>query len=358
MSDIRHARYSSTVLVTGGAGFIGSALIRMLIADTQVRVVNLDKLTYAACLASLADVEDNPRYTLVKGDVAEGALVEQVFSQFDPDCVLHLAAESHVDRSIEGPGAFVHTNIHGTFTLLDAALKHWKRLPSERREAFRFLNVSTDEVYGSLGPTGRFTEDSPVRPSSPYSASKASADHLVRAWHTTYGLPTLITNCSNNYGPYQFPEKLIPLMTLRALDGAALPVYGSGLQVRDWLHVEDHAEALWCVAQGGQPGREYLVGGEAERTNMDVVTTICDILDKNRSEQAPHARLIEHVADRPGHDQRYAINPSRIREELDWTPKHVFEAGLEETVAWYMAREDWWAPLLQRYCGRRLGLVK
>ncbi len=348
----------STVLVTGGAGFIGSAVIRLLVAETDARIVNLDKLTYAACLASLSEVEDNPRYTLVKGDVADAGVVEQVFSTFEPDCVLHLAAESHVDRSIEGPGAFVHTNIHGTFTLLEAALKHWRGLSDVRKEAFRFLHVSTDEVYGSLGSNGRFTEDSPVRPSSPYSASKASADHLVRAWNTTYGLPTLITNCSNNYGPFQFPEKLIPLMTLRAIEGASLPVYGSGLQVRDWLHVEDHAQALWCVAQNGQPGREYLVGGESERTNMEVVHAICDILDVACSEQAPHADLVEHVADRPGHDQRYAIDPSRIREELGWIPKHDFEAGLEETVAWYMAREDWWGPLLHRYSGRRLGLVK
>ncbi len=353
-----HPLFPKTVLVTGGAGFIGSALIRTLVNETPMRVVNFDKLTYAACLANLAEVEDNPNYCFVKGDIANTSDVEAVFRLHQPDVVIHLAAESHVDRSIEGPDIFVRTNIQGTATLLQAALQHWQQ--SGKPSGFRFLHVSTDEIYGSLGPSGRFTEDSPVRPSSPYSASKASADLLVRAWRTTYGLPTLITNCSNNYGPYQFPEKLIPLMILKALAGETLPIYGSGEQVRDWLHVDDHARALWCVATQGQPGREYLVGGECERSNLTVVNTLCAILDERfpDAQHTPHDQLITHVEDRPGHDQRYAIDPTRIQTELGWKARYTFEKGIAETVAWYVDREDWWRPLLERYQYKRLGLVK
>jgi dTDP-glucose 4,6-dehydratase len=349
-----------TVLVTGGSGFIGSAVVRFLMQETDWRIVNFDKLTYAACQASLESVEADARYHFVQGDVAEESHVEEVFAAFRPDVIMHLAAESHVDRSIEGPGEFIRTNVHGTYVMLQEALRHWKALEGERKSDFRFLHVSTDEVYGSLGEEGLFTEDSAIQPSSPYSASKASADHLVNAWHKTYGLPVVITNCSNNYGPYQFPEKLIPLMILKALDGDALPIYGSGLQVRDWLHVEDHAKALFLAATRGEPGREYLVGGESERTNMQVVHAICAAMDARfpDSPHAPHAQLIEHVADRPGHDQRYAIDPSRIQEELGWKADHNFETGLAQTINWYLENKDWWQTLQVRYNQQRLGLVK
>lgn len=350
--------YPTRVLVTGGAGFIGSALVRFLIAETDVQLINLDKLTYAACLASLDAVANNPRYRFVKGDVACAETVDRVFATHRPDIVIHLAAESHVDRSIDGPGAFVRTNIEGTFTLLHAARQHFDGLNTEQQGRFRFLNVSTDEIYGSLGPTGLFDEDSPIRPSSPYSASKAAADHLVQAWFKTYGLPTIITNCSNNYGPHQFPEKLIPLMILKATAGEALPIYGSGLQVRDWLHVEDHARALWLAATRGTPGRTYLVGGESERTNLAVVEGICTALDARFPDAPPHANLMEHVSDRPGHDQRYAIDPGRIQRELGWKAQHSFEAGLRETVDWYLNNKAWWAPLQERYRCERLGMGK
>jgi dTDP-glucose 4,6-dehydratase len=350
--------FSTTVLVTGGAGFIGSAVVRLLMGETDVHVVNMDKLTYAACLASVGAVAEDARYTFVEGDVACADTVARVFQTHAPDIVIHLAAESHVDRSIDGPDAFVTTNIHGTYTLLQAARRHFESMDASRQERFTFLHVSTDEIYGSLGPDGLFTEDSPVRPSSPYSASKAAADHLVRAWNRTYGLPTVITNCSNNYGPHQFPEKLIPLMILRATAGESLPIYGSGMQVRDWLHVADHARALWRAATHGVAGRTYLVGGESERTNLAVVQTICTILDERFPGAAPHAKLIAHVKDRPGHDQRYAIDPSRIRTELGWAPTHDFETGLRQTVNWYLDNEAWWRPLQERYAFERLGLGK
>jgi dTDP-glucose 4,6-dehydratase len=352
--------FEKTVLVTGGSGFIGSAVVRYLIQETDWRVVNLDKLTYAACQDSLATIEDNSRYNFVQGDVAEESHVREVFSKYRPDFIMHLAAESHVDRSIEGPGEFIRTNVSGTFVMLQEALRHWKAMEGERKAEFRFLHVSTDEVYGSLGEEGLFTEDSPIQPSSPYSASKASADHLVHAWNKTYGLPVVITNCSNNYGPFQFPEKLIPLMILKAMAGQPLPIYGSGLQVRDWLHVEDHARALFLAVTQGEIGREYLVGGESERTNLQVVHAICTAMDIcfPDSPHVPHAQLVEHVTDRPGHDQRYAIDPSRIQQELGWKAVHNFETGLAQTIRWYLENQDWWETLDARYKQQRLGLVK
>jgi len=349
------AKKPLTVCVTGGAGFIGSAVIRQLINETNHRVVNFDKLTYAACLKSVGSASKSDRYVFVQGDVAESRDVELMYEAHKPDIIMHLAAESHVDRSIDGPGLFLHTNVHGTYTMLQGALKHYRGLSAVDRERFVFLHVSTDEIYGSLGETGLFTEDSQVCPSSPYSASKASADHLVRAWTHTYGLPTVTTNCSNNYGPCQFPEKLIPLMVLRGLAGEPLPVYGSGLQVRDWLHVEDHARALWLVATTGAIGRDYLIGGSSERTNLQVVHGICDALDERFPQRAPHASLIEHVKDRPGHDHRYAIDASRIESELGWRATHTFEEGLSDTIDWYLKNESWWRPLQERYEGQRLG---
>jgi len=353
------AHFGKTVVVTGGSGFIGSALVRHLIEHTNWRVVNLDKLTYAACQASLESIEEHPRYHFVQGDVADASDVQAVFDGFKPDVIMHLAAESHVDRSIEGPGEFVRTNVHGTYVLLQAALSHWKAMEGERKDGFRFLHVSTDEVYGSLEETGRFTESSQYQPSSPYSASKASADHLVQAWHKTYGLPAVITNCSNNYGPYQFPEKLIPLMILKALSGESLPVYGTGLQVRDWLHVEDHAKALFLAATEGEPGRVYLVGGDSERTNLEVVNGICEAMDIRfpDSPNVPHSQLITHVADRPGHDHRYAIDASRIKAELGWKAEHDFASGMAQTIEWYLSNEGWWSELQERYRQQRLGLV-
>ncbi len=344
-----------TICVTGGAGFIGSAVIRLIIEETNHNVVNFDKLTYAACLASVGDAARSERYQFVQGDVAESDDVEAMYEAHKPDIIMHLAAESHVDRSIDGPGLFLHTNVHGTYTMLQGALKHYRGLSALDQQRFVFLNVSTDEIYGSLGATGFFTEDSQVCPSSPYSASKASADHLVRAWTHTYGLPTVTTNCSNNYGPCQFPEKLIPLMVLRGLAGDSLPVYGTGLQVRDWLHVEDHARALWLVATTGAIGRDYLIGGKSERTNLQVVHGICAALDDRFPERAPHSSLIAHVKDRPGHDQRYAIDASRIEAELGWKATHSFEQGLADTIEWYLNNEDWWRPLQERYEGQRLG---
>ncbi len=343
------------LLVTGGAGFIGSAVIRRAIADGH-QVVNVDKLTYAACLASLAEVEDAPGYAFEQADICDADAMARILGQHAPDAIMHLAAESHVDRSIDGPGAFVKTNIDGTYTLLQAARAYWEA--NGRPETFRFHHISTDEVFGSLpdDPAVKFTETTPYDPRSPYSASKAASDHLVRAWHETYGLPVVLTNCSNNYGPYHFPEKLIPVMILNALAGKPLPVYGDGGNVRDWLFVEDHADALLLVVQKGAVGRSYNIGGENEATNLDLVRTLCAILDDRRPAGAPHADLITFVTDRPGHDRRYAIDPTRIREELGWRPSVTLDEGLARTVDWYLAREDWWRPLLDRDgVGKRLG---
>ena len=350
---------SLNVLVTGGAGFIGSALVRRLVAEGRHQVLTLDKLTYAGTLTSLAPVAEAPNHRFVRGDIADVALLEPLFAEFDPDVVVHLAAESHVDRSIDGPGAFIQTNLVGTFTLLQAALRHWRGLAEPRKAAFRFHHVSTDEVYGSLGAEGLFTETTPYDPRSPYSASKAGSDHLVSAWHHTYGLPTLITNCSNNYGPYHFPEKLIPLVTLKALHGEPLPVYGKGENVRDWLFVEDHARALQTVFERGTPGETYNVGGNAERQNIAVVRQICAVLDRLRPREdgRSHAEQIRFVTDRPGHDLRYAIDATKLRDTLGWQPRESFESGLEKTIRWYLDNEAWWRPLLERSdAGERLGL--
>lgn len=336
--------------MTGGAGFIGSAVIRHLLATTAHEVLNLDKLTYAGTLESLAMVAGDPRYRFAQGDIGDEALVRRLFAEFDPDGIIHLAAESHVDRSIDGPRAFIETNILGTFTLLQAARTHVETLDAERRRRFRFHHVSTDEVYGSLGPEGLFTETTAYDPRSPYSASKAASDHLVSAWAHTYGLPAVITNCSNNYGPYQFPEKLIPLCLIKALAGETLPVYGRGQNIRDWLHVEDHARALALVFEHGRVGETYNIGGNAERRNIDVVTALCDILDRihPRLDGLSYRRQISFVADRPGHDLRYAIDSAKIGRELGWAPRHSFESGLAATVAWYLDNRDWWQTILAR----------
>ena len=341
------------LLVTGGAGFIGSAVVRQAIARGH-RVVNLDALTYAACLDNVASVADHPDYAFECANICDPAALERVFSTHLPDAVMHLAAESHVDRSIDGPGAFIETNVTGTFNLLQAARAHWER--TGRPESFRFHHISTDEVYGSLGPTGQFTESTPYDPRSPYSASKAASDHLVRAWHETYGLPVLLTNCSNNYGPYHFPEKLIPVIILNALAGKPLPIYGDGSNVRDWLYVEDHADALLTVLSRGQVGRGYNIGGENERSNLELVQMLCDILDELRPGAHPYADLITFVNDRPGHDARYSIDPTRIRTELGWRPSVTVEEGLRRTVQWYLDNESWWQALLNRDgVGSRLG---
>ena len=348
---------SPTLLVTGGAGFIGSALVRLLVRTTDYRVVNVDKLTYAGNLDSLESVADDPRYTFEHVDICDAAEVARLFETYRPAGVLHLAAESHVDRSIDGPAAFVQTNLVGTFTLLDAARAYWKELPDEERDAFRFVHVSTDEVYGTLGEDGLFTEETPYDPSSPYSASKAGSDHLARAWHRTYGLPVVITNCSNNYGPFQFPEKLIPVVILKALAGEPIPVYGKGENVRDWLFVDDHARALMTVLERGAPGETYNVGGHNEWTNLDVVHAICDLVDEFHPEGAPHADLITFVTDRPGHDFRYAIDASKIERELGWTPEETFETGLRKTVRWYLDHEAWWHRVRSgEYRMERLGV--
>ena len=346
------------VLITGGAGFIGSALVRLLICESEHQVLVFDKLTYAGSLSNLTSVASSPRFQFVQADICDSLSVRAAFSQFDPDIVTHLAAESHVDRSIDGPGEFIQTNIVGTFVLLQAALEHFRQLPADRAERFRFHHVSTDEVYGSLGPTGLFTEDTPYDPRSPYSASKAASDHLVSAWGHTYGLPVVMTNCSNNYGPYHFPEKLIPLVIIKALAGESLPIYGKGDQIRDWLHVEDHARALQVVFERGTPGRTYNVGGLNERTNLSVVQAICATLDQLRPRaEGPYSDLITFVSDRPGHDQRYAIDASRISNELGWTPIETLETGLAKTVRWYLDNEEWWRAILdKRYAGERLGL--
>lgn len=350
----------SGVLVTGGAGFIGSAVCRHLIAATDIEVVNVDKLTYAANLRSLASVEGHERYRFVRGDICDASLMEETFRRFQPDAVMHLAAESHVDRSIAGSADFIQTNIVGTHVLLETARRYWEGLAPDRHAAFRFLHVSTDEVYGTLGAEGLFAETTSYSPNSPYSASKASADHLVNAWHRTYGLPVLITNSSNNYGPFHFPEKLIPLVILNALEGKPLPVYGKGDNVRDWLYVEDHARALALVLREGRPGEKYNVGGRNERTNLEVVRAICDGLDDlvPSSEIGRRRGLITFVADRPGHDKRYAIDAGKLEKELGWRAKETFESGLRKTIEWYLANEDWWRPLREKvYGGERLGLL-
>lgn len=355
----RTRRIVSAIFVTGGAGFVGSALVRMLIRDTDLHVVNIDKLTYAANLESLAPVEGNSRYHFERADICDAARMRALFARYAPAGVVHLAAESHVDRSIDGPGMFVQTNVIGTYTMLSCAMEFWRTLGQQERDVFRFVNVSTDEVYGTLGDEGLFAEESPYDPRSPYSASKAGADHLVGAWYHTYDFPAITTNSSNNYGPYQFPEKLIPLVIDRARKGQPVPVYGNGLQVRDWLHVDDHASALLAVFRRGVPGRTYNVGARNERRNIDVVRAICDTLDELAPDAGigPRRSLISHVTDRPGHDVRYAIDASRIAAELHWRASTPFEHGLRQTVQWYIDN----APWVQRihagsYGGERLGL--
>lgn len=350
---------ATRVLVTGGAGFIGSALVRHLVTESDYDVLNLDKLTYAGSLSTVASVAAHPRYRFVQGDICDGAMLERLFREFDPDVVVHLAAESHVDRSIDAPDAFIETNIVGTYRMMHAARRHWHAMAAERRARFRFHHVSTDEVFGSLGAEGFFTEDTAYDPRSPYSASKAGSDHLVRAWHHTYGMPALVTNCSNNYGPYHFPEKLIPLVILKALAGEALPVYGKGENVRDWLFVEDHVRAIRCVFENGRVGETYNVGGNSERTNLAVVNTICEILDelRPRVDGSRYATLITFVDDRPGHDLRYAIDASKLSRELGWKPLQSFESGIRKTLVWYLENESWWGAIQARdYGGERLGL--
>jgi dTDP-glucose 4,6-dehydratase len=347
------------VIVTGGAGFIGSALVRHLVAVRGWRVTNVDKLTYAANLASVAPVVDRPGYRFVKADICDRAAMDAVFARAKPDAILHLAAESHVDRSITGSAEFIATNIVGTHTLLEAARAYWMGLEGPTRDDFRFLHVSTDEVFGSLADDGFFVETTPYDPRSPYSASKAGSDHLVRAWHETYGLPVVMTNCSNNYGPYHFPEKLIPLIILNALQEKPLPVYGDGRNVRDWLYVDDHVKAITRVLERGRVGESYNVGGRAPMENLAVVERVCDILDRLRPGKTPRRELVRFVADRPGHDRRYAIDPGKIELELGWRPEETFDSGIERTVAWYLDNEAWWRPLRDKvYSGERLGLVK
>ena len=347
------------ILVTGGAGFIGSAVCRELVRNTEHTCINVDKLTYAANLASLAEIEASDRYRFYKADICDGALMRKIMADEEVDAVLHLAAESHVDRSIDGPSAFITTNIVGTYALLEASREHCETAPAELKDRFRFLLVSTDEVFGSLGDEGEFTEETPYDPSSPYSASKAAADHLARAWHRTYGFPALLTNCSNNYGPYHFPEKLIPLTITNALDGIEIGVYGAGTNVRDWIHVEDHARALLAVLDKGRLGESYNVGARSERTNLQVVETICDVLDDIRPKpgSGSHRDLIRFVSDRPGHDFRYAMGADKVGAEVGWQAQIDFEAGLRQTVQWYIDNEDWWRPLKAGvYTGERLGL--
>ena len=341
------------ILVTGGAGFIGSAVVRLAVRRGH-EVVNLDALTYAANLENVASVSNSPLYSFEQADIRDRAALDRVLDQHKPDAVMHLAAESHVDRSIDGPGAFIETNVTGTYNLLEATRAYWTR--AGKPDGFRFHHISTDEVFGSLGETGQFTEDTPYDPRSPYSASKAASDHLVRAWHETYGLPVVLTNCSNNYGPFHFPEKLVPVVILNALHGRPIPVYGDGGNVRDWLYVEDHADALLLVLEKGELGRSYNIGGENEAKNIDLVRTICAEMDRLRPDNAPHDRLITFVTDRPGHDRRYAIDPDRIRDELGWRPSVTVEEGLRRTVEWYLDNQDWWRPLLEREgVGQRLG---
>ena len=350
-----------TILVTGGAGFIGGCFVRQCIAERACRVVNFDKLTYAGNLDSLRSVASSPRYAFVEGDIVDREAVERVVAEYEPTAIVHFAAESHVDRSIEGPAEFVRTNVQGTFQLLDSARQYIARISTQRRADFRFLHVSTDEVYGSLGPTGLFTETSPYDPSSPYSATKAAADHFARAYFRTFGLPLLVTNCSNNYGPYQFPEKLIPLVILNALEGKPLPVYGDGQNVRDWLFVEDHCRALWRVLTAGRPGETYNIGGNCEQKNLDVVKTICRTVDELRPglPHAPCGSLITFVRDRPGHDRRYAIDAGKIRRELGWQPEHDFASGIRRTVKWYLDNPQWVSRVASgAYRRERLGLPR
>lgn len=353
--------YEMNIVVTGGAGFIGSAVVRYIIENTQHHVVNVDKLTYAGNLDSLKNVENNPRYSFERVDICDSNMLNAVFLKHQPDVIMHLAAESHVDRSIDGPADFIETNIVGTYTLLEVARKYWKTLTPDRKLAFRFHHISTDEVYGDLyGTDDLFTEVTPYAPSSPYSASKASSDHLVRAWHRTYGLPVIVTNCSNNYGPYHFPEKLIPLMILNAISGKPLPIYGEGNQVRDWLYVEDHARALYKVVTEGVAGETYNIGGHNEKTNIEVVRALCGLLEElapNKPDGVKQYKdLISYVPDRPGHDLRYAIDASKIARELNWIPEETFESGLRKTVEWYLSNSDWWSAVLDgSYSLQRLG---
>lgn len=347
------------ILVTGGAGFIGSALVRHLIANTEHEVLNLDKLTYAGDLRSLDGIASSNRYSFRQADICDSAAIRAALHDFRPEVVTHLAAESHVDRSIDGPSEFIQTNILGTFNMLSQVLEYWRGLDEKAKANFRFHHISTDEVFGSLGDDGFFTEETAYDPRSPYSASKASSDHLVRAWHHTYGLPVLVTNCSNNYGPYHFPEKLIPLIIVKSLAGEPLPVYGAGANVRDWLYVDDHARALTRVFEAGTPGESYIIGGRAERTNLQVVHAICDSLDRlrPRADGKSYRDQIAHVADRPGHDHRYAIDPTKLARDLDWTAQESFETGIAKTVNWYLDNEAWWGPILGRSdAGQRLGL--
>lgn len=346
------------VIVTGGAGFIGSALVRHLVLEKGYEVLNVDALTYAGYLPSLRSVEGQPNYRFLKANICDGDAMAEAIASFRPDRVMHLAAESHVDRSITGAADFVQTNVIGTFTLLEAARDYWSKLDGAAKDKFRFLHVSTDEVYGSLGDEGLFTEDTPYDPSSPYSASKASSDHLAKAWHRTYGLPVVVSNCSNNYGPYHFPEKLIPLTILNALAGERLPVYGKGENVRDWLYVEDHARALDLIAERGRAGETYNVGGRNEQRNIDVVRRICSVLDQLAPSNRPRDELIEFVTDRPGHDARYAIDATKLEHELGWRAQENFDTGIEKTVRWYLDNDWWWRPLRERYAGERLGLPK
>ena len=360
--------YSKRCIVTGAAGFIGSALARLLLKETDATVLVVDKLTYAGVPESLKEVgldpttlkSSNPRLSFLKADICDQKAMDDAFASFKPDTIFHLAAESHVDRSIDGPGEFIRTNVMGTATLLQSALAYWRTLDDAAKAAFRFQHISTDEVYGTLGAEGFFTEKTPYSPHSPYSASKASSDHLVRAWHDTYGLPTLITNCSNNYGPYHFPEKLIPLIILNCLDAKPLPIYGKGENVRDWLFVDDHARALLLVNEKGVPGQTYNVGGHNERTNLEVVKTVCSILDELRPRQdgSKYDSLITYVTDRPGHDLRYAIDPAKLMDELGWKPRENFETGIRKTVQWYLDNDWWWKPIHEKkYSGQRLGKI-